>query len=341
MSEIEYDEAGKKQLFRELTAGMTEQWNVAHECANKVPSAKFPYEFKSIEINGHNIAYVDEGEGDPVLFIHGAPTSSYLWRNIMPWLEDKARVISIDLLGFGQSDKPDVEYGYFLHVEYVRKFIEQLNLKNVTLVLHDWGFNYGMEYAVDHEENIKGICFAEALMAPRYPIVDEEKYEAQRPGTLRMYKIMQSRLGEEIVLEHNLFLECVVIEHIYRRINQEAFQYWREPLMDPICRKANLQMPRDVPINGQPAEVCASYDKYNSWFVNEEKTVPTLGVYATPGAVMIESDVEWQQENIENHETLWIGPGIHFLQEENPEAWGRHLRDWYLRITRAQAKQQA
>jgi haloalkane dehalogenase len=111
--------------------------------------------------------------------------------------------------------------------------------------------------------------------------------------------------------------------------------------MDPICRKANLQMPRDVPINGQPAEVCASYDKYNSWFVNEEKTVPTLGVYATPGAVMIESDVEWQQENIENHETLWIGPGIHFLQEENPEAWGRHLRDWYLRITRAQAKEQA
>ncbi|NCF20369.1 MAG: alpha/beta fold hydrolase, partial [Haliea sp.] len=145
---------------------MTAQWNIAHECANRQPSAEFPYEYKSIEINGHNIAYVDEGEGDPVLFIHGAPTSSYLWRNIMPWLQDKARVISIDLLGFGQSDKPDIEYGYFLHVEYVRKFIEQLGLENITLVLHDWGFNYGMEYAVDFEDNIKGICFAECLMWP-------------------------------------------------------------------------------------------------------------------------------------------------------------------------------
>jgi pimeloyl-ACP methyl ester carboxylesterase len=204
MTDIPYDESGKKQLFRELTAGMTAQWNIAHECANRQPSAEFPYEYKSIEINGHNIAYVDEGEGDPVLFIHGAPTSSYLWRNIMPWLQDKARVISIDLLGFGQSDKPDIEYGYFLHVEYVRKFIEQLGLENITLVLHDWGFNYGMEYAVDFEDNIKGICFAECLMWPRYPIVDQEAYMAQRPGTLRMYKIMQSKLGEEIVLDHNL-----------------------------------------------------------------------------------------------------------------------------------------
>jgi len=338
MSEIPYDESGKKQLFRELTAGMTAQWNIAHECANRQPSADFPYEFKHIEINGHNIAYVDEGEGDPVLFIHGAPTSSYLWRNIMPWLQDKARVISIDLLGFGQSDKPDTEYGYFLHVEYVRKFIQQLGLENITLVLHDWGFNYGMEYAVDFEDNIKGICFAECLMWPRYPIVDQEAYMAQRPGTLRMYKIMQSELGEEIVLDHNLFLECVVIEHIYRRMNQEAFQYWREPLMDPMCRKANLQMPRDVPIDGQPADVCASYDKYNNWFVNPDKKIPTLCFYATPGAVTIESDAQWQQENIARHETSWVGPGIHFLQEENPEAWGRQMRDWYLRITKEQAE---
>jgi haloalkane dehalogenase len=333
-----YTEENKKQLFRELTAGMTRQWEVAHECATKQPSAEFPYQFKKIEINGHNIAYVDEGEGDPILFIHGAPSSSYLWRNIMPWVEDRARVISIDLLGFGQSDKPDIEYGYFQHSEYVRKFIEALDLKNITLVLHDWGFNYGMEYACDHEDNIKGICMAENLMWPRYPIVDTDQYESQRPGTLRMYKIMQSSLGEEIVLDHNLFLECVVIEHIYRRMNQEAFQYWREPLMDPICRKANLQMPRDVPINGKPEKIVASYDKYNNWFTDPNKSVPSLCVYGTPGAVTIESDVEWQQENIEEHETLWVGPGIHFLQEENPESWGRGLRDWYGRITKAQKK---
>ena len=136
------------------------QWRKAHAHATALPSPEFPYQQKFVEVMGHKMAYVEKGEGDPILFIHGAPTSSYLWRNIMPYVEDLGRTISVDLIGFGNSDKlnsDNYEYGYFQHVDFIRGFIEALVLKNITFVIHDWGFNYGMEYVVDHQENVKGV----------------------------------------------------------------------------------------------------------------------------------------------------------------------------------------
>ncbi len=289
------------------------QWRKAHEHRHAVPSPEFPYESKFIEVDGHKIHYVESGklDGDPIVFIHGAPTWAYLWRNVMPWVEDLGRCIAFDLIGFGHSDKPKINYGYFSHVDLCAKIFEALDLDNITFVLHDWGFNYAMEYVVDNPEKVKGVCYSEALMLPRYPIDDTEAYGKECPGVLQMYRTMQSEAGYDIAITQNLFIERVIQEHVYKLIPQETMMHYREPFFNVDDRGPILQMPRDVPLDGEPADIRASYEKYNNWFIDSSKTIPTLHVYATPGAVNTPADAEWMCNNIANHESAWIGEGIH------------------------------
>ena len=183
-------------------------------------------------------------------------------------------------MALANPNQPDIEYGYFSHTDYVREFIEALDLKNITLVLHDWGFNYGMEYTVDHQNNVKGVCYAEALMYPRYPIDDTEAYGKECPGVLNMYRTMQSPVGEEIAITQNLFIERVMPEHIYRPMTQAEMMHYREPFFDVSKRGPILQMPRDVPLDGEPADIRESYTKYNDRFTEAEKSIPTLHVYS-------------------------------------------------------------
>ena len=129
-------------------------------------SVDFPYQSHYISVHGSKIHYIDKGEGDPILFLHGNPTSSYLWRNIIPHLTSLGRCIAPDLIGMGKSDKPDIEYRFFDHVKYIEGFIEQMGLKNLTLVIHDWGSGLGFHYAMGHENNVKGIAFMEAILMP-------------------------------------------------------------------------------------------------------------------------------------------------------------------------------
>ena len=129
-------------------------------------SAAFPFESHYVEVEGSKIHYVDEGEGDPILFLHGNPTSSYLWRNIMPHVTSAGRAVAPDLIGMGKSDKPDIEYRFFDHVKYIDGFIDALGLKNITLVIHDWGSAIGFHYTARNESNVKGLAFMEAIIAP-------------------------------------------------------------------------------------------------------------------------------------------------------------------------------
>jgi hypothetical protein len=133
-------------------------------------SAEFPFESHYVEVLGSKMHYIDEGEGGPILFIHGNPTSSYLWRNIIPYVSDDGRVIAVDLIGMGKSDKPDIDYRFVDHAKYLEGFIEELELKNVTLVIHDWGSGLGFNYAMQHEDNIKGIAFMEAIIMPGHSL---------------------------------------------------------------------------------------------------------------------------------------------------------------------------
>jgi len=133
-------------------------------------SSEFPFKSNYIEVNGSKIHYIEEGEGDPILFLHGNPTSSYIWRNIIPYLKDKGRCIAPDLIGMGKSDKPDIDYSFFDHVKYIEGFIEKMNLQNITLVVHDWGSALGFHYAMRNEANVKGIAFMEAILSFTYTL---------------------------------------------------------------------------------------------------------------------------------------------------------------------------
>src|SRR5437867_11913028 len=167
-------------------------------------SPSFPYESKYIDVLGSRMHYVEEGSGDPVLFLHGNPTSSYLWRNIIPHISPIGRCIAPDLIGMGKSDKPDLDYGFFDHARYVEGFIETLGLRNITLVIHDWGSALGFHYARRHGGNVKGIAFMEAIVRPvtwdEWPEQALQMFQAFRtPGT-----------GEQMIMEQNMFVEAVL-----------------------------------------------------------------------------------------------------------------------------------
>ena len=177
--------------------------------AQKIPpmdiSSDFPYESNYVDILGSRMHYVDKGDGDPILFLHGQPTSSYLWRNIMPHLEGQGRVIAPDNIGFGKSDQPDLDYTFEDHYRYIEAFIEALDLKNITLVVHDWGSGLGLHYANLHHENVKGIVTMESILAPLMPA---ESYEALPKPLEDFFRMMRDPvMGPQKMIEENYFVE--------------------------------------------------------------------------------------------------------------------------------------
>ncbi len=176
-------------------------------------SSKFPFDSKFIEINGSKMHYVDVGKGDPILFLHGQPTSSYLWRNVIPHLQTNARCIAPDLIGMGKSDKPDIDYIFEDHFDYLEKFIEKLDLKNITLVLHDWGSGLGFHYANTHRDNIKGIAFMEAL-------IKHMKWEDFPKNYSTIFKMIRAPfIGWLMLSVANMFLKKMVPDSIIRKLS--------------------------------------------------------------------------------------------------------------------------
>ena len=284
-------------------------------------SAEFPFESHYVEVLGSKMHYIDEGEGDPILFIHGNPTSSYLWRNIIPYVSDDGRVIAVDLIGMGKSDKPDIDYRFVDHAKYLEEFIEELELKNVTLVIHDWGSGLGFNYAMQHEDNIKGIAFMEAFLMPlkwdEFPAEFREMFENFRtPG-----------IGEEMIMTQNIFVEQILPGSIIREITDEEMNHYREPYPTVESRKPVWVWPNEIPFNGEPADVHKIVTDYNQWL--QETEIPKILFYATPGVLLPSSMVEWSEANLKNLETIYVGEGIHFIQEDHPDEIGQGLAKWY------------
>ncbi len=207
-------------------------------------SADFPFESRYAEVLGSTMHYVDEGEGDPILFVHGNPTSSYLWRNIIPYVTDRYRAIAVDLIGMGKSGKPDIAYTYQDHARYLNAFIETLGLEDITLVIHDWGSVLGFDYARSHEDNVLGIAFMEAIIPPRYPRLDPIG------GALGRFR---GPGGEELVLQQNMFVEQILPGSVLRGLTEEEMRRYREPYPTPESRLPTLQWPRELPAVGEPA----------------------------------------------------------------------------------------
>jgi len=292
------------------------------------PSADMPFEKKFVEINGTQIAYVDEGQGPVMLFLHGNPTSSYLWRNIIPFVTSGYRAIAPDLIGMGDSGKPDIDYSFADHAAYLDSFIAALDLRDVILVIHDWGSILGMRYARLNEANVRAVAFMEAGIPPALPA---PSLEAMGPQNAQLFGMLRSPAGEEAVLQGNFFVEEVLGKlGVATPLSQEVLDHYRAPFPTPQSRKPTLAWPRQVPIAGEPADTAAVITQNGAWLY--ATAMPKLMLHVQPGALMPPPVVEFVKANASNLEHVDLGAGVHFIQEDHPEAIGRAVRDWADRL---------
>lgn len=287
-------------------------------------SAEMPYAKKTIDVLGHEMAYVDEGDGPVVLFLHGNPTSSYLWRNVIPHVLDRHRAIAPDLIGFGDSAKPDIDYSWADHQAHLDAFIEALGLEDMVLVLHDWGSILGFSYARRHPGDVRAVAFMEAGLPPALPV---PSLEAMGPDNAQLFAMMRGPQGEAALLEQNFFVEEILGKlGVARPLPDEVMENYRAPFPTPGSRRPILAFPRQVPIAGDPADVAAEVAAYGEWLYETE--IPKLMFWATPGAFMPEPVVDYIRANASNVTEVFLGEGRHYLQEDHPTAIGEALASW-------------
>lgn len=285
-------------------------------------SADFPFESSYVEVEGSKIHYIEKGQGDPILFLHGNPTSSYLWRNIIPSLVPLGRCIAPDLIGMGQSDKPDIDYRFFDHVKYVEGFIEKLGLTNITLVIHDWGSGLGFHYATRHQDSVKGIAFMEAIILP---VPNWEAFPADFRDVFQAFRAPD--LGWDMIVNNNFFIEKTLPGGTSRSLSEEEMNHYREPYRETAHRKPLWRWPNEIPIEGEPADVAEAVTAYNQKLQGWD--VPKLLFYATPGAILPAPLVDWCRGNLGNLKVVHLGEGLHYLQEDHPQRIGAELAKWY------------
>ncbi len=286
----------------------------------------FPWESRYVTLNGDRIHYIDEGEGDTFLFLHGNPTSMYLWRNVMRYVEPHGRIVAMDNLGFGGSDQPrGPDYTLQMHYEYLEQFIEALDLRDIVLVVHDWGSMMGLHYARLHESRVRGVVFMEAIIPPRFPIADAGGMGEQ------FSRFRDEEQGRELLIEQNLFVEQILLGNPRTREFSEAEKAaYREPFTDPETRFPIYVWPNELPIGGEPARNVEAVNAVGQWL--RESSIPKLLQYAQPGGLIPPEAAEWMAENYRNIETQFVGYGGHYLQEDAPQAIGRGIVDWHRRI---------
>lgn len=283
-------------------------------------STDFPYESRFIAVHDSEMHYIDVGEGDPILFLHGNPTSAYLWRNIIPHVKNHGRCIAVDLIGMGKSGKPDIDYRFFDHVKYLDEFIAALDLKNVTLVVHDWGSALGFHYAMRHPENVKGIVFMEAIIRPfSYARV-------QLPFRLMFQAFRAPGLGWLLISVLNMFVNVVLPGSVVRPMTSAEMAHYRAPYPTVASRKPVHQWPREVPFDEEPYDVHQAVQAYSEKL--QESQLPKLLFYATPGALITPNMVKWCEATLPNLTTVDVGEGRHFIQEDHPHLIGEELAKW-------------
>ncbi|MEM7711383.1 MAG: haloalkane dehalogenase [Pseudomonadota bacterium] len=290
------------------------------------PSAEFPFEKRTAEVMGSTMAYVDEGEGPAVLFLHGNPTSSYLWRNIIPYVTDDHRAIAPDLIGMGDSGKPDIDYDYDDHAAYLSGLLDQLDLEDVVLVVHDWGSVLGMQIARNEKGTgrIRGIAFMEAGIPPALPA---PSYEALGEANAQLFQMLRSPQGEEMVLGGNFFVEEVLGKiAVATPLSEEVMENYRAPFPTPESRRPTLAWPRQVPIGGEPVETGEVIAANGEWLYSTE--IPKLMFSVKPGALMPPPVVDHVRANASNLTHVALGAGVHFVQEDHPDAIGQALAEW-------------
>lgn len=278
-----------------------------------------------VYVRGSKMAYVDHGEGPTVLFVHGNPTSSFIWRNIIPHIADNHRAIAVDLIGMGASEKPDISYSLQDHLVYLEGFVEALGLNDITLVLHDWGGGLGTYFAANNADKVKAVALMEAAVPPVLPI---KAWDDLQPESVRnTYRAMRDpTLGPKLILEQNIFIEQVIPSGVLRTLSEAELDAYGAPFLTKEDRKPLLAWPMEIPIEGEPERNVVAMSEAMDWLTTSE--VPKLVLYATPGWLITPEVTEWIAANYSNVETRHIGAGLHYIQEDQPEAIGRNISDW-------------
>jgi haloalkane dehalogenase len=285
-------------------------------------SANDPHPRSNVAVAGTSIAYVDSGRGDPIVFLHGNPTSSYLWRNVIPHLSGLGRCLAPDLIGMGESGKaPDGSYRFVDHARYLDGWFEALGLKRrVTLVIHDWGSALGFHWAYRNRAAIKGIAYMEAIVTPL-------EWNDWPPPARNMFQAMRSTAGDELVLQKNVFVERILPASVIRKLSDDEMTSYRKPYIEPgESRRPILTWPREIPIEGEPADVNAIVSDYAQW-LSRDASISKLFINADPGSILVGRQRDFcrtwpnQQEQTVK--------GLHFIQEDSPHKIGAAIANWH------------
>lgn len=277
------------------------------------------------EVYGSNMHVVEhgKGEGDPILFLHGNPSNSFLWRNITPYVEGIGHHIIVpDLIGMGKSDKPAIDYTFLEQYAYVEKLIEQMGLKNITLVLHDWGSGLGFHYFSKHQSNVKALVFMEGIIQDIGTYFDE--------GTQAFFKELRGENGYKMIAEENVFLNEVLPTWVVRGLTEEELNAYKAPFQTVESRKPIWKFVSQVPFDGKPELTSAIVKNYREQL--QKSKIPKLFFYAEPGAFMPEQVRKWILEHIPNMDVVNIGAGTHFIQEDNPDLIGQKIKEFVLKL---------
>ena len=278
---------------------------------------------KHLTVMGKSMAYCEMGEGDPILFLHGNPTSSYLWRNIMPFAADLGRCLTPDLIGMGDSDKLDnpgpESYRFVEHRAYLDAWIEAVGVTdNVTLVIHDWGSALGFDWARRNPDRVKAIAYMEGIVRP---VLWEEWNQQSRP----VFEGFRSEAGEAMVLRKNVFVEKVLPGSVLRGLTEAEMTVYRRPFLTPgEDRRPTLSWPRQIPLAGEPREVVDIVQEYADWMATND--LPKLFVNAEPGAILVGAQREFCR-GWKNQTEVTVR-GSHFIQEDSPTEIGEALHAW-------------
>jgi haloalkane dehalogenase len=288
-------------------------------------SAEMPFEKKFVDVDGKRLAYIDEGEGDPIVLLHGNPTSSYLWRNVVPELQGLGRIVVPDLIGQGDSEKlpasegPD-RYSFEVAYQYLDGLFSALGIADqLTLVVHDWGSGLGFHWTSQHPDAVKGIAYMEAIVKP----VTWEVWPESARGIFQGFR---SPKGEDLVLERNMFVEGVLPSAVLRGLTEAEMAQYRAPFSTPDDRQPTLNWPRQIPIDGEPAHMVELVEDYGRWLANSD-SLPKLFINAEPGSILVGPQREFCRSW--PNQTEVTVKGAHFLQEDSPAEIGQAVAAWY------------
>jgi haloalkane dehalogenase len=277
-----------------------------------------PHPQRRVAVLDSEISYVDTGSGDPIVFLHGNPTWSYLWRNIIPYVSEHGRCLAPDLVGMGQSGKsPAGAYRFVDHARYLDAWFEALNLtSNVTLVVHDWGSALGFHRAYRYPSQIKAIAYMEAIAMPR------RWDDFGEAGGI--FRTLRSEHGEQMILDGNFFVEGILPRSIFRKLSDQEMAAYRAPFLKREDRLPTLVWPRQIPIEGEPADVTAIVESYAGWL--SQSPIPKLLIVGEPGAIVRGRTLEFCRTW--PNQTEVTVKGIHFLQEDSPDEIGKALQEF-------------